>query len=67
MSYQVLPTGKISKMEPGRFLLSSGGNPAAYGRGTKRIVPTCSQYARVGKEETAHQTGAEGREIVTGL
>lgn len=54
-------------MEPARFLPSSGGDPAAYGRGTKRIVPTCSQYARVGKEETAYQTGAEGRETVTGL
>ena len=64
MSYKVFPTGKISKMEPGRFLLSSGGDPAAYGRGTKRIVPTRPQYARVGKEETAHQTGAKGREIM---
>lgn len=44
-------------MEPGRFLLSSGGDPAADRGGTERAVPTCSQYARVGKEETAYQTG----------
>lgn len=54
MSYQVLPIDKISETELGRFLLSPGGDPAAYGRGIERVVPTCSQYARVSKEETTY-------------
>lgn len=58
MSFYILPTGKTSEAEPDGFLLSSGRDPAAHGRGTEGAVPTRSQYARVGKEETAYQTGA---------
>lgn len=58
MLFYILPTGNTSEAEPDGFLLSSGRDPAAHGGGAERAIPARSQYARVGKEETAYQTGA---------